>query len=861
MAHPDHNQKQASGALTRTASVWALRLLVIVAAGAQATGIGTVDGLPTPAVPAWPWLIVLVVTAEFMVTHLRFRRITHSLTMTQIPIVIGLFFVTPGQLIITQVVGLTTVILVRRQVSIAATFRIAQQIFTTSLSIELFRQIVDVDDPLSARGWAAAVVGTGAAVFVGGLLDSATIWLAGGRLSPAEARDITVAFLIATTMNTGLALIGVHMLWSNAGSAWLALVPPFVLWGSYRAYVSQRSERQRLQDLYRATQELHESIQIEEALVAAAENARQMLDAELVEITIFPDGLMEPGYATMSGPGTRSGIRELVTLDDREQFWKAATASESATLMSRRRSFSLQVLDKGVHEFREAMVAPLPGEDPTVGMILVANGRRDTTRYSKRDLELLDTLAPLISVSLKNDQLEDSLAQVTLLKDELRHQASHDILTGLPNRALFAERVQAAITRCVGEDFLAVLYLDLDDFKTVNDSLGHEAGDELLKGVARRLIRASRPGDTVARLGGDEFGVLLCDIHSASDAEEAANRITMALVEPLQILGRVVSARASVGVAYARRGNSPSQVLGEADAAMYVAKRDEKTSFRTFETSMKEDLIQRLELKADLSGAAGDGQMRLHYQPIVDVATGATTGFEALVRWKHPRRGLVGPDRFIPFAEQHGLILEIGGWVLDEAVSRLAQWQRLPGHDDLSMAINISPVQLVEASFPEQLRILLEREGVSPGTIVLEVTENVIADSSLVVLEGLKRLGVYLAIDDFGTGYSSLSYIDKLPFDILKIDKAFVGKVGTASESALFRAMLKIGESMGLRTIVEGVETADQLERLRELGGDLAQGYHFARPMDEATVTAILGGHDIYLKSRPPTGDLLSEVQ
>jgi diguanylate cyclase (GGDEF)-like protein len=292
--------------------------------------------------------------------------------------------------------------------------------------------------------------------------------------------------------------------------------------------------------------------------VAAAENARQMFDAELVEITIFPDGPAEPGYATISGPGSRSGTRELLSLEDREQFWAAARGSEFASLLSRRRMFSLEVLNKEVHEFREAMMAPLSGENPTVGMILVANGRSDTTHYSKRDLALLNTLAPLVSVSLKNGQLEDSLAQVTLLKDELRHQASHDILTDLPNRALFAERVQAAINRCVGEDFIAVLYLDLDDFKTVSDSLGHEAGDDLLKGVARSLIRASRPGDTVARLGGDEFGVLLCDIHTTSDAVEAAGRITTALSKPLDVMGREVSARASLGISYAGRADEPS---------------------------------------------------------------------------------------------------------------------------------------------------------------------------------------------------------------------------------------------------------------------------------------------------------------
>jgi EAL domain-containing protein (putative c-di-GMP-specific phosphodiesterase class I) len=276
---------------------------------------------------------------------------------------------------------------------------------------------------------------------------------------------------------------------------------------------------------------------------------------------------------------------------------------------------------------------------------------------------------------------------------------------------------------------------------------------------------------------------------------------------------------------------------------------------------MKEGLIQRLELKADLFGAVRDGQLRLYYQPIIDVASGATAGLEALVRWEHPTRGLVRPDQFIPFAEQHGLILEIGTWVVIEAVSRLAQWQKLPGQERLSMAINISPVQLVETSFPDQLRKLIEREGVAPETVILEVTENVLADNSLAVLEELKKVGVYLAIDDFGTGYSSLSYIYKLPFDILKIDKAFVGKVGTSSESALFRAMLRIDESMGLRTIVEGVETPDQLKRLQGLGGGLAQGYHLARPMDEATVTGLLGGDEYHLDLRRRSRHRLTPVQ
>jgi diguanylate cyclase (GGDEF)-like protein len=852
------NTREAPGTLAtapvlphnRPTPVWFVTVLVIAAAAHQAWSVATLPGLESPEVLRWPWFVLLVVAAEFMVTHLQFRRLTHSLSMGQIPIVVGLFFLEPWELIVAEVLGLGIAALIRREVTVEAAFSLAQRVFIAGLSINVFFTIMEGRPPvanngilaLGSAGWIAAISATALAVLVGIVFDSAVFRLAGGRLTVGEGRDAVVAFLLATAMNTGLALVGVQLLWVQPGSAWLALVPPFVLFGSYRAYVAQRAERQRLESLYAATQELHESVQIEAALIAAAENARGMFGAGLVEVTIFPDGLLEPGYATIAGPDGASGTIELVELGDRQQFWDAAQESDSASLLSRRKMFGLDVLDGNRHEFREAMVAPLSGEDPTVGMILVANGRKDTIRYTKRDLTLLDTLAPLVSVSLKNGQLEDSLAQVTLLKDELRHQASHDILTGLPNRALFAERLQRAISACDTGEFLSVLYLDLDDFKTVNDSLGHEAGDDLLKGAARKLVRASRPGDTVARLGGDEFGVLLSGMNDTSDAEEAAQRILKILAEPMEIAGREIISGASVGISFATQYDLPAQALAEADAAMYVAKRDGKAIYRVFEQSMHEDVIERLELKADLGRATLDGQLRLLYQPIVDVPTGLTSGLEALVRWEHPTRGLVGPDKFISFAEEHGLIIEIGTWVLEEAVGKIAHWRTLPGQENLTMAINISPIQLIETHFPEQISQLLRKSDLDPSAIVLEITENVLANQSLTVLEQLKALGIRLAIDDFGTGYSSLSYLERLPFDIMKVDKAFVGKVGTSAESALFRAMLQIGKSMGLRTIVEGVETPQQLLRLRELGGDQAQGYHFARPMEESAVDTLLGG-------------------
>jgi diguanylate cyclase (GGDEF)-like protein/PAS domain S-box-containing protein len=441
------------------------------------------------------------------------------------------------------------------------------------------------------------------------------------------------------------------------------------------------------------------------------------------------------------------------------------------------------------------------------------------------------------------------------LEAQLVHQAFHDPLTGLANRALFRDRVEHSVEHAarMAPSFLAVLFLDLDDFKAVNDRLGHGAGDQLLVGVADRLRRATRGYDTVARLGGDEFAVLLegATIHDESDT--VVRRITAALQRPFLIDGREVMVTASVGLAHAAAGLDAELLLRNADVAMYQAKTAGKARHAVFEASMYEAVIARLELEADLRQAVEDPAAAgfwLAFQPVVDLKTGCTTSAEALLRWTHPQRGPLSPATFIPLAEQTGLIVPLGAWVLREACAELVRWRAALSaagrSDDVvpGMAVNISGVQLERPEFVDELASLLAEGGTPPGRLTLAITESIImqrTEETLRVLHRLKALGVLLAIDDFGTGYSSLSYLQRFPVDVLKIDKSFIDGVGRGgSEAALARTIIALGDTLRLRTVAEGVESVAQSAELQALGCHHGQGYLFARPATGAEVFARL---------------------
>ena len=430
------------------------------------------------------------------------------------------------------------------------------------------------------------------------------------------------------------------------------------------------------------------------------------------------------------------------------------------------------------------------------------------------------------------------------LEAELEHQAFHDSLTGLANRALFADRVGHALERGVRrQNLFAVLLIDLDDFKTVNDSLGHSAGDELLVLVARRLESCLRPEDTCARLGGDEFAILIENMAEPDAAVIVAQRILTALAEPLRILGsEEVVVHGSVGIAVGAGEQTTSEVLRSADLAMYRAKNDGKSRYATYEPSMHEAVFERLSLKADIQRSVVAEEFEVHYQPIVALQTGAIAAVEALVRWRHPERGLVYPDDFIPLAEETGLILPLGRFVLQRACSDVQRWRGLGSHD-LGASVNISAKQLASASLPSEVTTALRESGLDPSALTLEITESMLLDSQAVIarLAELKRLGVRIAIDDFGTGYSSLNYLRRFPVDMLKIAKPFVDQIGAdADQERLADAILRLGGTLGLDTVAEGIEDAAQRERLRRLRCRFGQGFFFSPPLPATDMDSFL---------------------
>jgi diguanylate cyclase (GGDEF)-like protein/PAS domain S-box-containing protein len=432
-------------------------------------------------------------------------------------------------------------------------------------------------------------------------------------------------------------------------------------------------------------------------------------------------------------------------------------------------------------------------------------------------------------------------------EQHLAHQSFHDALTGLPNRALFGDRVEQALRRDrrSGLD-PAVIYFDLDSFKGVNDSLGHEAGDRLLCEVSRRLLNAVRTGDAVTRLGADEFAVLIEQSSRPLDeAEEVTRRVLQSLEVPIEVESQFVTVSASVGIAVADAESTASSLLRDADVAMYRAKLTGRGRSVIYEPAMRAAAMERLRLETDLVHALVAHQFRLEYQPVVSLTTNLIVGFEALLRWDHPDFGVVPPDKFIPIAEDTGLIVQIGRWVLGEACRQAARWrEELPGSGDLSMAVNVSGRQIASPNLVQHVAQSLAASGLAPAALILELTETVLvreADLAARRLAELQHLGVRLAVDDFGTGYSSLSYLRQFPFDILKVDKSFVATITDADAiPAIVRGLLELGRTLGLETVAEGVEDIMQRNALRAHGCELAQGFLFSRPMTPVAARALL---------------------
>ncbi len=456
--------------------------------------------------------------------------------------------------------------------------------------------------------------------------------------------------------------------------------------------------------------------------------------------------------------------------------------------------------------------------------------------------------------------------------DELEHQAFHDTLTGLPNRALFRNRVEHSLASRRRDHLpVAVLFLDIDDFKFVNDSLGHAAGDELLQELGRRLEDCMRPVDTAARLGGDEFAILIRDSESELHSVEIAQRVMSAVEAPVSLEGRAVSVRASVGIAFSDQNmvstRDAEELLRNADAAMYMAKESGKGGYQLFNPEMHLRAMARLELKGELQRALEQGEFTLRYQPIMDLARGDMAGMEALARWEHPEKGLLAPDEFVPLLEETGLIIPVGHHILSEACRWAARMQaECPRDPPMSMAVNVSARQLQRPEFINEVAQVLKDTEIVPSSLTLELTESVMMQDmevSLLRLEALRRLGVKLAIDDFGTGYSSLNYVRELPVDILKIDRSFLADTNP-QVAQMTASIVELARIFNLKAVAEGVENGDQLARLQGMNCDFGQGFHFARPLPGEAILELVntqraaGGSA--LQGRPQAAPVSSAV-
>lgn len=819
-------------------------LSLLLATMAGAVYLLILQGQPSPRVEfqiPWYALAVAVAVAELRVVEVHFRRESHAFSLSELPAVVGMFFLGINDYLLAVLVGSSVaLILGARQPLLKATFNVANLMLMAVISLAILHSIAALDGPPHVRDWVAAFAATQIAAILTAVVIATVITVSGGAPQLEKLPEMIRFGSLVAYANTSLALLAVSILWLDASLLWLLALPLVIIFLAYRAYVSEREKHERLEMLYQSSRILQHSPELDVALVALLGHARTMFRAELAEIVLYPRHLEDDALRTRSW---HDGEEELMTpvpgLGDDPLHVRVRTATAPF--------FYVPSPGRG-SRVRQGMVSPLRGESDLLGALLIANRLTEGTTFTNDDLRLFETLANQAASALENGHLEQSLAELSRLKEQLRYQAYHDPLTSLPNRSLFLERVTERLADGASTRSLVVLFLDLDDFKIVNDTLGHAAGDSLLSDVGDRLRNVLRSEDVAARLGGDEFAVLLEDERDLKRSMRVANRIIDALRINFQVQGQEIKVAASIGIAVAHAGTETAdELLRNADVAMYTAKAQGKNRVAIFESTMHTAIVARHALSAELASSLSHGELAVFYQPIVDLETGVATGVEALVRWHHPIRGLVEPNEFIPLAEETGVILPIGAWVLQEACAQVSQWGAYGRMGrGVSLTVNLSAQQLAEASFVDDLRRVLAATGLPPERLILEMTETVMfhdTSTTLARLAAIRDLGVRIAIDDFGTGYSSLGYLRRFRVDILKIAREFVGSADNQEEWAFAGAIVALGRTLGLAIIAEGIEEAGQLERLRALGCEFGQGYLFARPAAAESIAPYLKSH------------------
>jgi diguanylate cyclase (GGDEF)-like protein len=818
--------------LTGEQKVWLLNALLGGAAAAlYFLVIYDLDGPRAPFQLSWWALAPIFTFAEVSVIHVQLRREVVSYSLNEIPLILGLFFVAPIDLVFAVFVGVgAALVLHRRQALLKLTFNISHLCLATGMAVITFHTVVGAHSPIGPFGW----LGAFAAAFVTHTISTFSVTLA---MSLAEGKNRALESLVGAGSviaftNASVALAAVTVLWLNPASAWLLAVPAVLLFLAYRGYNAQRQKRQSLELLYESTRVLQQSLEANSVVDAVLEQARQMLRADYAEITRFPSVKGGRAFRASLGPGMRTEPLRSINLDPTEGVW-ARVAAEGQTILVAR-PIENEKLRNHFHErgIRDAIVAPLHGPEGIMGTLLVGNRLRDDlATFDADDLKLVETLANHASISLENGRLVESLKRQAA---ENEFQAQHDSLTGLYNRTMFHSRVTQAIEQA-GVDMVGVLLMDLDRFKEINDTLGHPTGDSLLKETSFRLRRILGPDVTIARLGGDEFAVLLPRLRSLIGATDIANNLFAALREPYEFQDLSLDVTASIGISLSpQHGTDAESLMQRADVAMYIAKASH-TGFEIYDSEKDQYSPARLALVAELRRAIDERHLVVWYQPKIDLGSGGLIGAEALVRWNHPRHGMMPPDEFIGLAEHTGLIGPMTTYVLEEALQQCLAW-RSSGFPDFKVAVNLSVKNLMDVELPRLIGSLLTKCRLVPDALQLEITESSIMEDperAIEVLTRLHEMGIGIAIDDFGTGYSSLAYLRRLPVDEMKIDRSFVrGMMSSENDAVIVRSVIDLGRNLGLVVVAEGIEDRESLERLEALGCTVGQGYHIARPMD-----------------------------
>ena len=827
--------------------VWLLSMLMGLLAVALFLFARDLEPFVSGGLPWWS-LAAIFALAEIFVVHLRFRRDAHTFSMNEIPIVLGLFFWSPTDVVLAQLVGAGLVlVIIRRQPPIKVAFNITQWAVATVTAAMIFRAIASAGEVVGPAGWAGAFVATLYIDLLAGFMINMAISASEGSRPQFSHMGVGTGAVFA---NTCLALVAVTVLWWQPEAAWLLVSLVAIVFIAYRAYGSIIQKHESMRLLYESTRIAHASVDVDAMLLGLLSHARDMFRAELAEIDLFVPH--QEGLAlrtSLSADG--SEVMTAIPLDPRRGVWARVTSEGEALLLPR------PIENERLREYfagrsvLDAMVTPIRGSGGVVGTMLVGNRLGDFSTFDGEDLELFETLTNHVSVALENGRLIDRLRQKA---EENERLALHDSLTGLPNRVLFQNQVRDALEAArESNSYAAVMLMDLDRFKEVNDTLGHHNGDLLLREVGHRLQKAVRQSDVVARLGGDEFAILLPQISAPDAARQVSLKVLQALERPLHLEDLTLDIGASIGIAvYPRHGGDTETLLQRADVAMYVAKETHMGS-EIYSHDKDGYSPDRLGLVAELRSAIDHGDLHLVFQPKVDLQDAGITGFEALIRWDHPRRGFLPPDEFIPIAEHTGLIMPLTNFVVDKALEECRRWMD-SGHPH-RVSVNLSARSLLNVHLPEEVGRALAHWSVPAQHLQLEITESslmVDPERSGEILQRLADMGVGLSIDDYGSGYSSLSHLRRLPVSEIKIDKSFVLEMTSeASDAAIVRSTIELGHILGMRVVAEGVETAAIFDRLAALGCDEAQGYHMSRPLGADQIPGWLEEFDT-----PPRPDL-----